>query len=1669
MMHRARILLFLLALPTGLLGQSGPGFSFDPDDQTQTGAGLDAINSQNGILSLAIPVGPAYAVGPGLSFQARLFYSSRVWAPGVWQIFGSTPEPNMLLDGNPALGLGWRFSLGQIVESAAGVPSAYLSPEGGAHRLYSKRFFNGASDGFWYTRDGSYLRVKYLGVSSGYQLWTPDGTFTTFAQHVQGYDNTPANYVSDYGRGRDGWHATRIENSYGDAITATYQATGTSSPCGPPTQNCWVPYQITIPSLNSTPATRTITVNMSGGVRVTSISVPAVGGATATYTLTHAQHGSALTRPYPHPTTTATAPYYLDRIDLPIAGYSYSFAYNDASLAVSYANGTMASQTIPTGARVNYTYGTWTWYHANPLNRPTNCGYPLVSYPTGRPILKTGPGTEPFLTHPGTDCGAADRAAGIVQRVLTYSTLSAGTATATTKFYEYDYPNGESGTDTAAQTQTLVLSPVDGVGKQHSTTHLFTASTDKAISGPFVGALLRTAVYANDQSSGATSVPSTTSALRVRRYTYGADAYDTNPTNPGAEAFEANRRVTQDLTLYSGVDPNHAPGGGDKYHQVDYVFDATAGRYTKETHSGTIGGALASDARQTETIWTPLVDASHWKLDLPQTRYLRATAGGANFSTVATTFDSAGFPTADTTTDGNGYGSFQHTTPRDARGIPNSQVFTHGSSTYTQTLSFAAGSLASLRWSPLTWNTLANQVDPATGLVTMSTDPAGLSTAYTYDVLGRPRVTTPPGADAGTTITYVSPTVTTSRTADSNNIEHAWIEATIDSLGRPVKTRRALAGLIAKLITRYDPQGNTVFVSEWLTDAAPDNTTTGTTTSFDHFGRSTAITRADQKSTTIGYADGAYPNSIWLQTITVGDVGGAPAVTKNFLDAFGNIVKVSEPTGDDTTYTYDAADHLRQVTQGAQTRIFTYDAFGLLRSETRPEKNNQPVTYASYDALGNVLSETQPGGLTITRTYDAAGRLTGVLANSQRYLTNCYDGAGACVDGTQNFPGGNYPIGKLTRSTGYNPGTTSGATITQDFTFSGMAGRLSARSTSSSVSGFTPVVETWAYDPGGAVVQYNHPRRNGLFAVATTYDHGLPTSVRANGLPVVLSTAYAPTGLLAAYVTGNSAGTSVTTNVAADPNGLPRPGRIVTSGASQNLDTGTYAYDGAGNITQMGTDTFSYDKLSRLTAAVFGSSRQDFTYDRYGNLTSTTGINPRTFSVSASTNRLTAAGYDARGNLLSIGNETCTYDGLDRLARYQTTAGVDWQYLYTADSERSLKIPPSGAPADYVWTLRDTTKQIATEYVGPSLSRDNVYLGNLLVASYATCGLNGPPGWSYYSADHLSTPRLITDASGNAVDVRKYWPYGDVATVTQPNSPTRVQFAGLERDTEGAGTRFYDHARSYEFQSGGRFLSVDLAPGAEGNPQTWNGYSYVRGNPITATDPTGLEAENIGSEFTGFDPASGRTIAGRFTGLAGSPADFGTAHSGTFDSGRYWDTEGWVWTQEKYYIPDIGIYLRNESFASKLLFLAVEPYLQILGAGRDLGQLGKGLAGIALLAAPIKIPGLSKAAQLVANRAAGLAAEDAFAKALIDAGYDVVGRHISLRGPEGGRRVADIIVRIGEEFHAIEVKTGNAVRTSSQVAADAAINRLTARAVGRKATQAGITDVLSTTTVWWTP
>ncbi len=281
--------------------------------------------------------------------------------------------------------------------------------------------------------------------------------------------------------------------------------------------------------------------------------------------------------------------------------------------------------------------------------------------------------------------------------------------------------------------------------------------------------------------------------------------------------------------------------------------------------------------------------------------------------------------------------------------------------------------------------------DFQTGRASSATDANGQTTTFSYaddsgtpDRAGRLRKVTRP--DGGWTKyedgrdshgDYV-------RTRTKLNAEGVTSDARqyFDGLGRPSRSfsfdpqEQAAQWLTSD--TEYDSMGRAWKVSSPYRSAGPGSgvpsSAKWTEITFDALGRVRQVrTTADDAKVTNDYTG---------QYATVTDQAGK--VRRSKTDALGRLVRVDEPDAtsgalDDmngspvqsTGYTYDTLGHLRQVSQGTQTRAFVYDSLGRLKTATNPESGT--VSY-TYDANGNLKTRTDARGVVTTYEYDNLNR-----------------------------------------------------------------------------------------------------------------------------------------------------------------------------------------------------------------------------------------------------------------------------------------------------------------------------------------------------------------------------------------------------------------------------------------------------------------------------------------------------------------------------------------------------------------------------------------------------------------------------------------------------------------------------------------------------------------------
>jgi len=312
-----------------------------------------------------------------------------------------------------------------------------------------------------------------------------------------------------------------------------------------------------------------------------------------------------------------------------------------------------------------------------------------------------------------------------------------------------------------------------------------------------------------------------------------------------------------------------------------------------------------------------------------------------------------------------------------------------------------------------------------------------------------------------------------------------------------------------------------------------------------------------------------------------------------------------------------------------------------------------------------------------------------------------------------------------------------------------------------------------------------------------------------------------------------------------------------TAGTNLTWSSGAFQYDPSDNIKAIGSDTYAYDTANRLVKAVVNGQTETYGYDSFGNLTQKTlaGQNPTIPPIDPSSNRIIGVTYDAAGNVTSNGSTiTYEFDSVGAMSGMVTNQGDRRRFLYTADDERIGR----ELPTIVRWTIRDfNTGKVLREFQDDGLvgggawewTEDYVYAGGTLVGAETEQFWGGK---RHFHLDHLGSVRMITNDAHKRYSRNDFLPFGAEQSSSVQEATNYgywrsdpMKYTGHEREFYGAGNvdnsdyLDYMHARYYN-PNMGRFLSVD--PGKDRDPhkpQSWNGYVYVRNNPINTVDPTG--------------------------------------------------------------------------------------------------------------------------------------------------------------------------------------------------------------------------------------
>ena len=565
-------------------------------------------------------------------------------------------------------------------------------------------------------------------------------------------------------------------------------------------------------------------------------------------------------------------------------------------------------------------------------------------------------------------------------------------------------------------------------------------------------------------------------------------------------------------------------------------------------------------------------------------------------------------------------------------------------------------------------------------------------------------------------------------------------------------------------------------------------------------------------------------------------VSGFGFTASSAYDPMDRVKTSTDAVNGITTMAYDGIDQLKQVTDPRQL-LTSYQRNGLgnLTQLTSPDTGTANST---FDPNGNLLTRIDSRGVLATYAYDNLNRVISAAYSKSGQTSISYSW-------TYDQNGADFGLGIGHITTAKSPSSTT------KYGYDA-AGRVIL---TTQTTGTVSHTIRYTYDGAGHVTNITYPSGR---VVTFTYANGRPSAVslakdaNSTAKSLISGIQWEPFGAVRSWQMQLNSGPKAQERVYDQYGRLVRYPlgsivRDVTYDAADRIVSYTHLDSVTGQATaesQAMNQSFSYDEMDRLTGVVMPSASWTITYDANGNRTSVT-INgtAQTYATETTSNRLSGItnpprsfGYDTAGNTLSDTGiaYTATY-GLDNRLAALTRGGATTTFNYDAAGQRVRKVTGNSKP-HFVY---DQDGQLLGEYnsTGGAL-QEFVWLGNTLVAVLTNSTTTEPRVYYAYS-DHLNAPRIIVNAAG---DIRWRWlaePFGSTLPETVPNSlenlVVNLRFPGQYFDKESGLN--YNFFRDYDSTTA-RYAQSDPIGLAGGI----NTYSYVSANPLSYTDPAGLQA-----------------------------------------------------------------------------------------------------------------------------------------------------------------------------------------------------------------------------------
>jgi RHS repeat-associated protein len=568
---------------------------------------------------------------------------------------------------------------------------------------------------------------------------------------------------------------------------------------------------------------------------------------------------------------------------------------------------------------------------------------------------------------------------------------------------------------------------------------------------------------------------------------------------------------------------------------------------------------------------------------------------------------------------------------------------------------------------------------------------------------------------------------------------YRWLDAQITGTqsGVPDYIKNPLEG---RVVFRYPKQTNPYYqvgtstvpvaVMRLLEDGRTQQTTS---IESNDFGRVTRYTDPTGRQTTFTY-DAAGTDLLESRNPATNELLAKISYTKPHLPA-----SFTDASGQVTTYTYNSAGQVLTITDPKQqTTRYTYDQHGYLTQITGPLP---AATFRlTYDTVGRVQTATDPEGYILTYSYDALDRVTKVTYPDKSIDQITYDKLDAVAFTDRQ--------GRVTRIA-YDA-------LRHPVSITDPMGRTTGMgwcSCGALVSMTDPAgnVTTWNRDvqnrvtskilADGSTTQYTYDPMTGRLIQLTDPSGQVATMT------------YLPDGNLAQVVHSNTSAPVDPITFTYDPN-YNRLTSLTDGTGTTSLAYGHTGLAGAMRLASVtgprGENvTYSYDELGRMVARSVDGVALTLGYDPLGRITSETNALGRfVFNYVGATGRLQSSSYPNRQSARysyfdNLGDQRLKQI-LNQAADQSVLSQFDFTYL-SAGEIRSLTTPQRSYNFSYD--------------AGGQLTGVNVSGGSTFAYSYDAAGNRiaeqidaAVAGATYNGANQLvqlDAQQLVYDANGN--------------------------------------------------------------------------------------------------------------------------------------------------------------------------------------------------------------------------------------------------------------------------------------------------------------------------------